>query len=169
MVGVGYAKHSSVRQGLPEDVPQILVLCEDFYRRSFYAGKAAFDNLKVYEFLMDVTQCDQSNATVFVTELKDIDLHYNYLTGMLIAYASELPFSSEKVATEVAWWVDPQYRNTRIGLELLSAYEAWAELNNYRAVQTALLSHLKGSESLPRIYARRGYTKTEESFIQFKD
>jgi len=40
--------------------------------------------------------------------------------------AGEEPIGGTKMLDELAWWVDPSYRNARTGPKLLGAFEDWA-------------------------------------------
>ncbi len=56
--------------------------------------------------------------------------------GMLAAQASMHPFTAVTVATEIAWWVEPEHRG-RQTLGMLTAYERWAAQRGCVAVHLA--------------------------------
>src|ERR1700710_2847381 len=45
--------------------------------------------------------------------------------GVLAAQAANHQFAPVRLATEIMWWVDPDYRGTS-AMEMLAAYEEWA-------------------------------------------
>lgn len=69
------------------------------------------------------------------------------------------------IAVELAWWVDPQYRNTRAGLLLLNQYEEQARATGHRYCAMMTLEGLD-SELLSLLYERRGFHLTERSFMK---
>lgn len=83
--------------------------------------------------------------------------------GMICGLCDRPPFSEVKVATELAWWMDEDYRRTRDSLDLFEAYEEWARRIGAGLVQMALLS---SSPDLTKIYERSGYRMTERTFLK---
>lgn len=47
-------------------------------------------------------------------------------TGMFCAYTMEHPFTGERMAEELAWWVEPEYRAGKVGIYLLRSAIEWA-------------------------------------------
>src|SRR5688500_5311423 len=43
--------------------------------------------------------------------------------GMIAGAITRFPFGNKWIATEIAWWVDPESRKSGIGKELLGAFE----------------------------------------------
>lgn len=95
---------------------------------------------------------------VFILSEQDGEPH-----GMIIGMASQPLFSQEIMATEIAWWVDPEYRNTRDSLLLISAYEDWSKRVGAKITQVAMLDDVT---DLSRLYQKRGFTKAETSYIR---
>ncbi len=82
--------------------------------------------------------------------------------GLLVAAASELPFSDTKQASESIWYVEPEYRNSRYGLDLYAAFEYWAHGIG------AVVIHSAAPKDVPlgRFYNRRGYKLLEHVYIK---
>lgn len=95
-----------------------------------------------------------------VTILSESD---GIITGMVAAIIGPHPFVPIPVATELCWWVEPEARSSRQGLELLKAYEYWA-INIKKAKLVCLAS--MNNERVDRIYERMGYTKTEHAWTK---
>lgn len=82
---------------------------------------------------------------------------------MLVGYATETPFSNDKIASELAWYIEPSYRGHRKAVELVYAYEAWARTVGCKHVSMSLLSTLTDAS---KFYVRMGYTQTEISYLK---
>ncbi|NTS30662.1 GNAT family N-acetyltransferase [Phyllobacterium sp. BT25] len=82
--------------------------------------------------------------------------------GVLAAQVGFLPIAPVRAATEVIWWIEPEYRG-RDALHMLAAYEAWAEEQGCSFVNMVGL----GSDPLPaKFYERRGYIAAERHFMK---
>uniref|UniRef100_A0A6H1ZL20 Putative acetyltransferase n=1 Tax=viral metagenome TaxID=1070528 RepID=A0A6H1ZL20_9ZZZZ len=83
--------------------------------------------------------------------------------GMLGAIKYPDPNSGEMTATEMFWWVDPEYRGK--GNRLLTEYEKWANEND---CSRAIMVHLSDimPEKLKAFYNRKGYIEMETHFVK---
>lgn len=79
------------------------------------------------------------------------------LTGMIAMLAYDHPFSGERTAFEIVWWVEPEARGD--GIRLLRAAEAWAREQGATAVQMVAPNDRVGA-----LYQRLGYAPVETSF-----
>ncbi len=136
---------------------------EDFLRMtlSFYEESP---------FYPEVTYSRQAITRMFELALKDprqclvlFLLEGTKRVGMLVGIASTTPFSDDLVASELAWYIEPEYRGHRKAVELVEAYEEWAHRVGCSHVTMALLTTLTDAS---KFYERRGYKKTEISFIK---
>jgi len=107
---------------------------------------------KFVEFLLD-----SPHGSVFVA------LDENKLVGIILGIASEPAFAHGLAATELAWWVDPDYRGTKVGPELMKHYEDWCD--SIGANVCVMSTYPKVSpESLGKFYERNGYELGEISY-----
>lgn len=83
--------------------------------------------------------------------------------GMIIGFSNSIPFSDEKVAAELAWWVDEDKRKTKDSLLLFKAYEDWALRIGAKISQMAMLDDVT---DLSGFYLKQGYTPAERSYIK---
>ncbi len=119
-------------------------LAETIYRR-FMTGKPEQIAATIAQLL------SSPNGTILVS---DDDGH---ITGMIGVLIFDHPFSGERTASDVAWWVDPEARGH--GIRLLHAAEEWARENGAKnMVMVAPDTRVGG------IYARLGYTPIELSY-----
>jgi GNAT superfamily N-acetyltransferase len=82
--------------------------------------------------------------------------------GFLVGFANSPLFSTDKIATEAAWYVYPEHRG-RGSLKLLQAYEYWAK--HVAKCKLIQMLHL-GDERLDKLYERKGYRKSEVCYIK---
>lgn len=81
--------------------------------------------------------------------------------GMIAGQTSSFIFGTKKVATELGWWVEPEYRKSGIGKELLQAFEAWA-----KKVGCSLIVMISLDDELGKFYEANGYSLSERSYIK---
>jgi GNAT superfamily N-acetyltransferase len=79
------------------------------------------------------------------------------LTGMIGLLAYNHPFSGERTAFEVVWWVQPEARGD--GVRLLKAAEEWAREQGIQKVQM-----VAPNERVGALYQRLGYVPVETSY-----
>jgi len=95
---------------------------------------------------------------------------------LLLAYDEETPVGAlgavrvpdhflygDTLAIELVFWITPSYRKTRIFLKLIKAYENWAK---QVGITQLVLSDIHDNESLRKAYVKKGYHKSETSFIK---
>ncbi len=69
-------------------------------------------------------------------------------------------FTNVPTAFEQFWWVHPDHRNSRLGLELWHKFE---ERARERGAKRLVMVHL-ASLNLQSVFERRGYSLTEQTF-----
>lgn len=83
--------------------------------------------------------------------------------GFLVGAVVHSLYSKDRLASEVAWYIEPKYRG-RIGMKMFKAYEYWAkEIAGCSVIQ---MSKLESSGELEKLYSKLGYQKKEESFFK---
>jgi GNAT superfamily N-acetyltransferase len=81
--------------------------------------------------------------------------------GFIMGGLSEFIYNTEVVATELTWWVDEEYRNTKVGLALFTVFEEWAKNQGATIIQMS-----SAGRDMKDWYTRRGYTPSEASFYK---
>ena len=81
--------------------------------------------------------------------------------GFIMGGLSEFIYNTEIVATELTWWVDPKYRNTKLGVNLFNAFEEWAQRQGATIIQMS-----SAGKDMKDWYLRRGYVPSEASFYK---
>ena len=139
------------------DIPQVIKLGKNFLQASPYS------DLRFSE------EATEAYLRVCLTNPEEriciLSMDGNIAVGALLAHTSLAPFSSDKIATELAWWVEPEYRNSRRGLELKAAYEYWAIKMGAKKIGMALLNTEHGP-ALHRLFSRNGYKEAETAYVK---
>ena len=131
------------------DVEAIVAMGHRFLTQSVYRGTLADNPDRVRALATELITVP--DGEVIVAD------EAGALVGMLalVAYAHHL--SGERVAGEVAWWVDAAARG--IGIRLLRAAERWARTRG--AIRFELIAPTPDVEAL---YARLGYAPVERTY-----
>jgi len=83
----------------------------------------------------------------------------------LMGRTHEWLFSREKVAAELLWWVDPEYRRTTIARDLQNAFNEWAVSQGADILQMSM-AVTDQSPLIGRYYRRQGFTHTESHYLK---
>ena len=140
-----------------EDREDFLRLTELFYKETPFFPTLQYSQDRVKR-IFDLA-IDSKHQQVLVLLLQD----QQKVCGLLVGVATEVPFSDDKVASELAWYVESAYRGRREALQLVDAYEAWAVRVGCSSVSMSLLPTLT---DLSKLYERKGYKKTEISYLK---
>lgn len=146
----------SLRLATKEDYPHLIRMARRFHEASPYSdlefseeqSRAVFD-----KYL-------NSNKTEIVIILSE---DTDGPTGMIIGAAASLPFSKDKVASELAWWVDEDKRGSKDSLMLFKAYQDWARRVGSKITQMAMLDDVT---NLNKFYLKQGFVPAERSYIK---
>jgi GNAT superfamily N-acetyltransferase len=158
---VEYPNQSPVRVATLDDLNALECMSELFYRSTCYNGRLPYDPKKVRKIYTSVITGDQSQATIFIK-----DDAWGCPCGMLFALATELPFTSVPSAIEMVWYVQEDFRKSRVGLELLRAFEEWATLCGYPVVQTGAVGAPDEIKQLDNFYVKKGYSPGERYYYK---
>lgn len=144
---------SKVRKATKEDSLDFAVLAKQFLRESKYPFSV--DMEKLMESF--TAACDNESFCVFLLEEE------GDIVGMLVGGLSSPLFSSDIVATELAWFVERQHRDGRGSLKLFNEYEKWAKEAGSKFITMVDIDTL---QSLGSLYSRKGYTLTEKTYVK---
>lgn len=82
--------------------------------------------------------------------------------GFLAGQASPFVFGRGSIASEIAWWINEEKRNSGIGAELVEAFEYWAK--NVAGCTIITLTSL--DDSVGKFYEKKGYTLYERAYMK---
>lgn len=85
--------------------------------------------------------------------------------GILVGMKTEMNLNYDSLAHELIWWVDPNHRGGRAGIELFKAFEFWAKKIGCKMVQMSLVE-TEDATKVQKIYTKFGYKPTERAFIK---
>jgi len=145
----------TLRLATEQDWPEVFRMARSFYEASPY-NVLDFSEVSCRGIFDKYLQGDKTDLIIILAAAESP-------YGMILGHASPTPFSTRKVASELAWWVDESYRSTRDSLLLFKAYEDWAVRIGATIVQMAMLND---STDLHKFYTKNGYRPAECSYIK---
>ena len=86
--------------------------------------------------------------------------HTSKLVGFLAISNALDVFTGQRYGDEVAWWVEPEHRETGAGRKLLGVGEDWARRNGLSVLKMVAPA---GSQ-LGTLYERLGFTEVETAY-----
>lgn len=149
----------SLKLATLDDLPYFEKFAKAFYLSSSFSPQLKYNPAKVRQWLELAVSSQHRDCLVLLNVQNELPV------GMLVATISQTPFSDDLVASELAWWVDEEYRGTKGSLELVFAYEEWAKRVGAKHVTMALLPALTNPK-VEGYYEKLGYHKTEISYIK---
>ncbi len=144
----------TVRRARLEDRDRLVELCAHFVAGSRYSQFLKVKPTALQELVDRVLRLP--GAVAFVAE------HDGLIVGMIGAFALEEPVSHETIVDELAWWVEPAYRNGTVGPKLLRALENWGRQKAIRFCKMIA----PAESSVGAYYERTGYQPLETSYIK---
>lgn len=147
-----------IREARLEDIPAMVNMGRDFFCASGYADITVYDAASAEATLRMLIEQESSIAIVAVADDK--------IVGMAAAmtfplYLNHAHYSGQ----ELFWWLSPQYRGTRLGLELINGLESTAKSKGCHSFVMMSLDRSM-PERLDRLYRKRGYRRSEHTYIR---
>lgn len=146
----------SLKLAESKDYPDIIRMAQAFHRASPYVD-LEFSEERCRGLFDHYLRGDRRELVIILAHEEE------RVFGMIIGFANSIPFSNEKVAAELAWWVDEDKRKTKDSLLLFKAYEDWALRIGAKMSQMAMLDDVT---NLSGFYLKQGYQPAERSYIK---
>ena len=143
----------NIREAVEGDLLDCPMLFKQFHKESKLPY--SWDAKKTQEVFLATLPMEDVN--VFVAETD------GEIVGYICCQVMEPLFSSEKVASEIAWFVHKDYRKTSAGFRLMSTYEEWAEGRGAKYIGMAYLEEIA---DLSKVYKKKGYVKAETHYMK---
>ena len=138
-----------IRPALSDDIPRLVAMGERFLTETVYRGRVPVNPAAMAR---TVTMLLHSDAgVVFVSEQDGV------VVGMIGLLLYEHPITGEVTASELFWWVEPEYRGH--GVRLLKRGEQWARASGAQQVHMIALTPAVG-----QLYERLGYGYLEANY-----
>ena len=138
-----------IRHATPEDWPRIVEMATRFVAETRYSDFIEISQEQVESSLDAIT--NSPNSVVLVSGSD------GHITGMIVVMICPHPFSGERIAYEVVWWVDPEARGD--GVRLLRAAEKFGKDSGAKK-----MNMVAPNDKVAHFYERLGYEKVEVAF-----
>lgn len=138
-----------IRPATMEDIGAIVDMGTRFLRESEYAAVMQPSRMHLAAFAARLLE--REDAVIFLA------FRAQQPVGMLAAYVFEHPYSGERTASELVWWVEPEHRG--VGVRLLKAAEHWAKEQGATVIQM-----IAPNRHVGEFYRRVGYRPVETVF-----
>jgi len=106
----------------------------------------------VAQFIEDVINGDASEKIIITKPTE----------GFVIGLVTPFLFGSERIVTEIAWWVEPDKRGSGIGAELHEALEYWAK----NVVKCKYMTMASLDKTVEKYYKKNGYKLYERAYMK---
>lgn len=137
-----------------DDVDDVFSLAMEFFRNSpykdMYIDESEVQNL-VWEFALG------PKTERLCLLLRDGDTTVGALAGLI----TKQLFNKDKLAVEVIWWINPEYRSFKSARILRDAYEYWAKKMGATSIQLVALE-----DAHDKLYRRWGYAPKEKAYLK---
>lgn len=139
-----------IRSATIDDIDQILVMSAHFWEQTIYEEPFVYEDTRIMvEVSLDhglLAVADLDGVVGFVAGVKAPLLgNHTVLTG-----------------TELAWWLEPEHRKGRLGIDLMLYIEKLAKMQGIKYWNMVSMES-SSPEIANKIYGKLGYSKTETS------
>ena len=138
-----------IRKALPADMDRLVAMGQRFASETEYSAFVTVDPARVAHSIVQVASSPDGVVLVSGSDAS--------LTGMIAMLAYDHPYSGERTAFELEWWVEPEARGD--GVRLLRAAEDWA-----REVGATKMQMVAPNGRVGALYSRLGYAPVETSY-----
>lgn len=143
-----------IREATQDDIEQILIMCAHFWENTDYEEEFNAEDTRV------MVQSALSQGLLAVAEVEAGVIGFVAgIKGPLMANHSVL------TGTELAWWIEPEHRKGRLGIDLMLYIESLARIQGVK-YWNMISMESSNPEVANRIYKRLGYIKSETSFTK---
>lgn len=138
-----------IRRAQPEDMDRLIEMGKRFVEETSYRDLIRIDSERLAGTIAKVADSEDGAVLVSGSDAS--------VTGMIAMVAYDHPYSGERTAFELVWWVEPEARGD--GVRLLRAAETWAREQGCRHMQM-----VAPNERVGALYQRLGYSPVETSY-----
>jgi GNAT superfamily N-acetyltransferase len=147
-----------VRKATIEDLPQYVLLAQEFHAASPMHGAIAFDPEGYANFFTGAVQNPDIGLWLAESDSK--------VVGITGAINYPLYFSpSSNVVQELWWWLTPDARGTGAGAKMFDCIKVWAKEKNASAMFMIALEDDRAGK-MEKLYRRAGFKPLERTFIK---
>ena len=146
----------SVRPATVDDLDALLVLARTMHCEAPGYRDWRFDDDKVDDLLRKLIG---GHGCLLVAEVDAV------IVGGIAGICTAHWFSDEKVATDLALFIDPERRNGTTAVRLVNAFVAWAQLVGARRVQLGVTTGVH-PDATARLYQACGLAPSGQLFAK---
>ena len=128
-----------IRPMQPEDLPAVLEMARCMHQESVYR-RFDYDENKMGRLLYNYISNPKTSFSCVGTS-KDT------LNGVFLGSIGEHYFGTDLIASDTLWYVSPQSRGSRVGLQLLRAFESWAKERGAAEIYVGVSSGLSADKT----------------------
>jgi GNAT superfamily N-acetyltransferase len=144
-----------IRQATHEDIPRIVEMGRAFYAASGYEAIAPA-SIPSIAGLAIVTM---EQGVMLVAESDD------RVVGMASLFLEPFTFNPEvTVASELAWWIDPDHRGGTLAVRMLHAIGEACQSKGVKVIRMAALE--SSPPQVAGLYGRAGYVRSDSHYMR---
>jgi len=147
-----------VRKAGPDDTKVFTAIAEQFVLESPMYKGIAFDHESYEIFLRYVFESDQYLALIYEQD--------GEVAGAIMGMICSFLYSPELQASDLGFYVKPEYRGKRVAVKLEAAYREWARSKGARKVALGVTT---GDKTAGAFYERLGYTYVGSNYAMMLD
>lgn len=132
-----------------DDLEKILEMAMKFVGITGYDALSNEDDIKL--LIQDFLEAPHDRKIIILDDF-----------GFIAGQATKFPFGPEMLASEVAWWIDPEARGENKGRKLMEAFEYWAK----NVAKCKFISMTSLDKDVEKIYKNKGYKLYERAYMK---
>lgn len=132
-----------------EDLDTILEMAKKFVEATGYKDFSNEDYIK--ELIKHYLESPRDTHIIILDDF-----------GFIAGASSMFPFGPGKIASETAWWIDPDSRGENRGVKLMEAFEYWAK----NIAQCEFITMTSLDKTVEKIYKKNGYKLYERAYMK---
>lgn len=146
-----------IRRATVEDIPRLMPLAERFR-----------DHVAMRDVPLDEIERSLHHVLALDTGIAFYYERAATIYGVIVGVETTTWFSRDvKLAAELAWWIDPEWRRSPAAIRLLEAFESWAHERGCRyAVTHSIDTEEGGSKPADSILTRLGWARREQTYAK---
>lgn len=143
-----------IRQATTADVPALVALGERMHKESSFSSMR-FSREKVYKRLVTLVQADYGFAVAVEQEGR--------VVGGMVGAVFEDWYTTDKVATDFALFLEPEFRNGITAARLVSRFVSWAKASGAKQIRPGVSTGEVGAGA-ERLYEHFGFRRVGALF-----
>ncbi len=126
-----------IRHARPMDVPELLELGREIHEESRLSG-LSYDAQKLRQSLEGMFAHQKGTHCLLLAISGNGDI-----AGVMLGYITEYFFSRDRVATNIVFYVRPEYRGSSAAAKLVMAFRTWAANRDAAEVSVNITSGIR--------------------------